>query len=533
MAGSFLDEKRIPEVKRNPWLDHLVRPFILTAMIACLSVGVVNLVRVINPAWHGTYFVAGMTLVSVEAIYSYIVLKRSRPSDISPLHYRLVEVGMLIILIKILTYSNKPLSFIFTDLQTIARTPSHFFSTEYLIFFFLATLAWGAATGTMKDFEALYDPFTFHSETIMPYNSLTTRFFWGGGILVFLSGVTQWISRAGWNSLVDFERSSIGGVIFNVLIYFMLGLVILSQAQLTMLLTRWEIQQVKVSPQLVKRWIQYGLTLLAIITLGVLFLPTGYTLGFLASAGLVLQFFIGILMSLTRLIILLMLLPFLWLMYLLGFGEATPPPPPTMPQAPPEAANPGGAPLPSWLEVARSFIFWILMLATIAYLVRTYLRDHPEVIELLKRFILLRPSLRWLINLWRRLAGWVQAGIDMIPKPVRLRPQSEAVETRQRWRWPRLGRMSARERILYYYLNTLKRSEKVGVVRQKHQTPTEFVPELNQTLPDLEGEVNLLTEAFVRARYSRDTFNIEHVSLVKTIWEQIRAGLRRTRKMIK
>jgi hypothetical protein len=131
------------------------------------------------------------------------------------------------------------------------------------------------------------------------------------------------------------------------------------------------------------------------------------------------------------------------------------------------------------------------------------------------------------------LAGWVQAGIDMIPKPVRLRQQPEAVETRQRWRWPRLGRMSARERILYYYLNTLKRSEKVGVVRQKHQTPTEFVPELNQTLPDLEGEVNLLTEAFVRARYSRDTFNIEHVSLVKTIWEQIRAGLRRTRKMIK
>ncbi|RME43504.1 MAG: hypothetical protein D6796_13005, partial [Caldilineae bacterium] len=310
MAGNFLNRDRLPVVKRVRWADHLLRPALLTAMVTSLSVAMVNLVRAVAPAWHGTYFLAGMVLVTVEAIYSYIVLRRYGPLDISPVRYRLVEWGLLVVLLKLLTYSNQSWAFILSDLQTIARAPLTFFSPALWLFLLLCGMAWGAATSTMHDFEALYDPFTFRRERIVPLENLRTRFFWGGAILLVLSGLTHWITVAGAESLLDLRRPSLGGILLNVLFYFVLGLVMLSQAQLTVHLTRWEIQQVRVAGNVVRRWVRYGAVILVAVGSVVFFLPTRYSLGLLDSARYGLLLLVALGMGLMRLLLFLLALPF-------------------------------------------------------------------------------------------------------------------------------------------------------------------------------------------------------------------------------
>jgi len=164
--------------------------------------------------------------------------------------------------------------------------------------------------------------FSFRAATIVPLNNLATRFFWGGGLVVVISGAARWISEAGVESLVKVGRPSLGGIILNVLVYFMLGLVLLSQAQLTMLLTRWEIQQVNVSSGLVKRWVRHGLITLVLVTTAVFFLPTGYSLGLLDSVRLAFQFFMSFVVGLLQLILFILSLPF-FLLALLFPSSAT------------------------------------------------------------------------------------------------------------------------------------------------------------------------------------------------------------------
>jgi len=481
MVSDAMNQEKIPEVERNPWVDNLFRPAILTAMVSCLSVAIIALVKTVNPSWRAAYFLTGMILVTVEAIYSYRVLKQYRSVHLAPWRFRLVEWGALILLLKLLTYSNKPWSFILADLQSLARSPLDFFSLELTVLLVLAAFAWGAATSAMQDFEALYDPFTFRSASITPFDDLMRRFFWGGGWLVLISGVTQWALRNGMESLIDLRRPSIGGVILNVMIYFMLGLILLSQAQLTMLLTRWKIQDVEVSSRLVKRWTLSGLALLAIVTLAVLFLPTGYSLGFLASIGVALQFLLEILFFLGQLLVLLLSLPFLLLGFLLpdmelGMGTPTPIQPPI------QGGTQGlGSAGPPWWEALRSLAFWLILLAMAWYLIRTYLKDHPDLLEALKNFRLFRISFGWLTSWWQWLVGIAQAGVDLIPRSVKLSREGDEVVARTKWRWPRLRSMSAQEKILYYYLNTLERAAKAGSVRQKHQTPAEFETDLTDS----------------------------------------------------
>ncbi|MFQ5577295.1 MAG: DUF4129 domain-containing protein [Anaerolineae bacterium] len=523
MAGDFVNRDKPVRVARNPWVDHLLRPALLTVMIACLSVAAANLVKTINPAWRGGYFLPGMVLAAIEAMYSFVVLTRYRPFEVSRLRFRLVEWGVLILLLKGLTYWGQPWAVIAADVKAVARTPHLFVPAEFAVFLLLAALAWGAATATMKDFDALYDPFTYRAATIEPFNNLTLRFFWGGGALVLVSGITQWAARAGLKSLVDLTRPSLGGILLNVLLYFTLGLALLSHARLTMLLTRWEIQQVTVSGRLVRRWVRYGLVLLAMVSTVVFVLPTGYSVGFLASLRLVIAFALNALLVLMLLIS----LPFALLASLFGGEQPAPRPPPVAPPVMPPAAAATAPPNLAWLDVARSFIFWMVVAAITVYLARTYLKDHPGLWRGLWPFRRFRLATGWLWRVWVWLAGLARAGADLLPKRVALRRRAGSgpppAQHRRLW----LGAMPARERILYYYLSTLKQAGPAGAVRQKHHTPAEFAPRLSRVIPGMEAEVDLLTGAFVRARYSRHSFDHEQAAVVKVVWRQIRAALKR------
>ncbi|MEM7028629.1 MAG: DUF4129 domain-containing protein [Chloroflexota bacterium] len=531
MVSNTLDEQEIELPKRNLWADFLFRPALLTIMITCISISIVAMGRAAAPSWWGGHILIAMVLVAIESIYSFRVRQLPQSRGVSEQRYRLAEFGILAILIKLITFIGKPMSEIGLSITTMLREPSAFFSLEYIVTIILALLVWIVAYGTMADFEALYDPITFRSENITAMQKLTARFYWGGGILVFFSGLSLVMGDQGAPGLLDLariDRSQIGGVVLNALVYFVLGLVMLSQVRLTSLMTRWFIQKVDVSDGLGRAWAKYGFTFLLIIALLVLFLPTRYSLGLFDTTVLGLAFIFGILLQIVQLILFLLTVPLVLLASIFGDEETI--------NETPTGGDFGGFPqlteeIPPdvpWYDLVQSMVFWLIFLFAAIYFIRTYLADHPELLDALKKLT----PMRWLMNMVTSFISWVskmvKAGTDLIPKAVDLQTKSGQATGRKKRRriWSLNNNLSAREQILYYYLNVVKRADEVGLTRKQNQTPYEYEPKLGQSLPEVENDVNLLTEAFVHARYSRDGFDDEHAAMVKTIWQRVQTAVR-------
>ncbi len=525
----------LPLPPKNLWADYVLRPLVLTIMIGGVSISIIALGRSLAADWWGGQLLLGMILAAVESIYSFRILRHPSSRGISMSRYRLAEWGTLAIILKVVTYVGRPWAEIWLSLELLIRLPQTLFSLDYIVMLGLALTAWWVAYGTMIDFEALYDPYTFRSERIRPIDKLAARFFWGGGIIILTTGLSFLVSDVGWvgfMKLVNFDHARVGGVVLNVLVYFILGLIMLSQIRLTTLTTRWYIQQITVVGGLGKRWAQYGLAFLGVVTLIIIFLPTRYSLGLFDITVLGLRFLFQVIIGLAQVIMLLLTLPLAWLASL--FGSGSPASPRTEGFGPgPIAPVDDSGPAPPWIEILRSLIFWLVFTFVAIYLIRTYLADHPELLDSLKR---LKP-LRWLFGLFVTLFVWliqfIRAGIDLIPKQIRVEPSApkkKRPSSKTKWRLPRLGAASNQERVLYYYLNTLQGAESIGLVRKRHQTPYEFEPQLGAAISDVQADVDLLTKAFVHARYSQDRFDKERADLVKTIWQRIRSALRETRK---
>ncbi|HSJ55566.1 MAG TPA: DUF4129 domain-containing protein, partial [Anaerolineae bacterium] len=73
------------------------------------------------------------------------------------------------------------------------------------------------------------------------------------------------------------------------------------------------------------------------------------------------------------------------------------------------------------------------------------------------------------------------------------------------------------------------RAAQAGAPRRPGQTPYEYRQALDERFPDLEPDLEGLTEAFIVARYSRQTLEEEEAEAVRPLWQRIKAALRRKR----
>lgn len=498
---------------RNPWVDNLFRPLLIVTMVLCLAVSIVNLIRLFLPAWSGLTLMAGMGLAAVEGIYSQRYLNAHPLRGSARVRYRAAEWGILLIVLKLISYLDFTWAAIWAELAATFTAPDRVFNPPFVVLLGLSFLAWSAAGSTVADFERLYDPVEIRDPYNPPLDSLATRYFWGGGLLLIVAGLT----RVGLSGLLNLERPPAPGIILNVLIYFLLGLVLLSQTRLTTLLSRWQSQQIAVAPSLVARWSRYGLIFLALAAAGAFVLPTGYSLGLLDT----ISFAVLLLFQLVMLFWFLLILPLVWLLSLFSFDAGLPRAAPPLAPPPGLAGAAGG---PGWWEILRSLLFWAVVLGAGWYLVRTYLRDHSELLVALRRMPLLRFLSDLALGLWRWLQAGAYALAERLPRPIRLRAGSGGAQPRRRW--PRLARLNPRERILYYYLSTVERAARQGIRRHKSQTPFEFEPELSRAVPAVEREIQFLTGAFVQARYGRQNLDGGQADLVKASWQRVRAALR-------
>src|SRR5262249_23655295 len=141
-----------------------------------------------------------------------------------------------------------------------------------------------------------------------------------------------------------------------------------------------------------------------------------------------------------------------WLLYRLTSTKTSPQTPaPRLP--PPPAALSGGGGAPSWLAVVQSIFFWAVGVGMVIYIVGSYLRDHPELAQALKRFGPLRALRRWWMSVRSKLGGWVERINAAGPRAWLNRLARRSSAQAGPFRFFRLGAASPREQILYYYLS--------------------------------------------------------------------------------
>jgi hypothetical protein len=310
----------------------------------------------------------------------------------------------------------------------------------------------------------------------------------------------------------------------NVLAYHLLGLALMSQVRLAALRQDWLVRKTGVSHELGSAWWRYSLAFIGLAALAALLLPTGYTAGLLDVLRYGTAVVLRAAYTIVATLLVLVSTPF-WLLarWIMG-GEVAAPQAPPLPGVRPPAPDPAGSG-PEWLHLARAAFFWAAILAFAAYLVRGFVREHPEIREALASF---RP-LRWLARFWKawwaRLAGW-RATVQ-----ARLRRTAGQADDARGSRRSALAQVAApdgnRERVLYYYMELVRRAGRAGYRRKPAQTPLAYGATLKRELPERGQEVDVLTGAFVEARYSRHTIGKGIVERAKASWQQIRDWLRR------
>jgi hypothetical protein len=506
-------------MNRNPWVENLCRPLVIGVMFGCIALSLVGLVRLLFPAWNGTYLVVGCVLAALEANYSYRLIGAMQLRGTDLLRFRAVELAIFFILLKIGSYIGDRWADVLADVQTWPRQPWNILAPETTVAFVLAFLSWWACTQTVRDLERIGEPARHRHYYVPPIESLTNRFFQGGAVLLITAGIT----RIGIAALLDLSRPSVPGLVLNVLVYFLLGLVMLGQVHFTRLDRQWQTQEIKVAEELPGRWARYSLAFIGLAALLALLLPTGYTVGLLDVVAAIVTILLYIVMLSGM--IFWFILSLLSMVLAMLFGRERPtlpqfsPPPPQLPQQPPGGVAPDG-----WFEILRSLLFWGAALGMVFYVFRSYLRDHPEMLQALTSLGPIRGLRHFLTALWRRLVGLAEAASERIPRRFSLR-RARPGSLKGPFRFFRLGALSPHERVLYYYLSILRRAEQQGFPRQRAQTPYEYEGTLELHLPQAQQEVDLLTQAFVEARYSRRIFDREQARRVRAYWQRVKAAL--------
>jgi hypothetical protein len=510
----------------NRKLSFIAGQFIICIMIACVGLTFTFLGERLSPGWKGSYLAWFFLAISVETIISRNTTRSLEGRD--KWIFLASEFILIAILIKILLYSLYGFSQILSDVQRWEADLSSFFSLEFLLDVLLIFSARILCGRLLADFETLQsDAEDVYSENIgfMEKDRLSThqRFLetvlGTGFATVFITALTraQMPSQLG---IPDAWQAPV----FNVVVYFVLALILLSQSQFAMLHGRWLWQRTPVSPGLSRNWIVYTLVFFAILGLLILLLPTHYSLQLLYALEVVFSYIYKFLLFLLALIAFFIT----WLFSLFSRPNPQTPPeamaPPQFSQIQPAATPP--TPLP-WLETVRAVVFWVIFGTILVYAIRTYVIKNSLLISTLGRNSLiawliggLKSIWSWLLGVNRQVSATLAATFQKGRSMLGASADSETSE------FSNPHSLLPRQKVIFYYLTLVRRSTQRGLPRKLNQTPLQFEETLRTSLPEVEHEIDALTDSFVEARYSKHEIDGEKVNLLQDFWKRVMTTLR-------
>lgn len=509
-------------MNENAWMRNLFQPLVVATMVGCVALSLVGLARQIVPAWNGTFLVVGCVLASLEAAYSYRLIQAQELPREFRARFRITEILVLLMLVKVGSFIGDGWANVLADVRTWPRAPLNVFDSETMVAVPLVLVSWAASTFTMRDFDQIGDTAAYRRGQAPPSTRLVYRFFWGGEALLILAGLT----RIAIADLLNLQRPPVTGLVLNVLLYFLLGLIMLGQIQFAALRRQWQARRTQIASNLAGRWTRYSVIVVALSALVAFLLPTAYTSGLLATMGLAIEW-------VSWAVWFVISVPIIALTYLISLmveGEA--PDSLDLPESPaqgPQLDIPARGPAPQWFDVLRSVAFWAILGGVTFYVLRAYVRDHPNLLRTLTAF----KPIRFLRALWAalrsRLRSVARTVGERLPQGLTLRI-GRLRRSGRGPRFPRLRPLSPRERILRYYHDILQRAGHKGFPRHGPETPYEYDESLDPHLPRSHEEMDGLTESFVETRYSLHPVDREQEREARLDWRQVRDALRQIKR---
>ncbi len=535
----------------NKWSRTFIQPILIalmtTSFFTCVFVLVNNFVP--TPAW--ALLTPLLFFVTLESIFTTMWLAHPDRRTLNHIYYRISEFLVIALITRVYIWIIVGGWPQFDLLGDYLRYPWILFNDGVFILAIIAiAFSWSYARMTsylfaqlaLDEAEVVYyvQPpkrrETGNQPVMRNRQELTETFFiqwmWGGGILIVIVAITTIDLPT-----VTLDNTGLGlarlglspFVVLGVLFYFLTGLGLLSEARLETLNARWLYLNAQKEPQVERVWYRYGLWFLVLIGVFAAFLPLG-------STSLIGQVIEQILLVITGLVT---VLGYFFVMFFsLLFAPFAPPelaetpragtpmPVPTLQPTPIPTVPPIVDDTPALIA---SSLIWAIAIVGTVMAVMFFVRGRGVKLDG-RIFVSIFNSLRaFLAGLW----GGVVDQIEDIGEAIQLRQRTVADEDRdggrfsRPFRFFRINSLSPEEQIRYFYLSTLKRAQNKGVARETSETPIEFMDDLKTSWPEAEEEIDTLTEAFLKARYSPRHIEKEEVNPVKKKWKRAKSRLRK------
>lgn len=519
-------------------LENVARPLGIAGMLTCVAISLSQLIGTVSTQWPGVFITVAVLLASLESIYAYRLLEGRRLDARDVFRFRFVEWVVLILFMRFGVYTMYGAQRLVADMAAWTLNAATFFDGIFIIGTVLLAIFWYLAlmlARAMHELEAtalermpsITDPDHYLRST-MPHHGLTDRqallgrimstFFGGGALLLVLAG----LSRVDVRDLMIFRHGPSSGVILNVLIYFLIGLLIISQAQYTLLRANWDLQGIPVLGRMARRWLLLVLAFLALVGLAAALLPVGYSVGLMASLSSAVQWAFFAIAQVLFLVIFVLS----WVIsQIMSLFSGKPPSntaetfqPAMAPPAPPPTVALGPSP---WWQVARSLIFWLVLTGLLGYSLVHFFGDR---FAFLRRLSLGRLG-RWLAGLWRGLGRGTRGIVRSVRESLARRAARRLAQQPRAWRYLSLTGLSARDKVRYYYVSVLQRAAQQGLGRPPGTTPLEHAPALARAMPEAARDIGDLTQAFLVARYSEHPVGPQDVRGLAAVWKAVRRAL--------
>jgi hypothetical protein len=518
----------------NWTVDNLLRPVVIAAMLACLASPLVYALQGLKLGYNGSHFVIFAFLASLEGILSERVLRKRRITGWAYLASRFAEAVLLLLLLKFSAYLSLGFDQLQSDAQLWLSDPFRFFTNLDLFLGILFLVMW---MGALHVARMVMELDVVEEKAPPPGDRTSAQYYmWltkpavvrdRQATLDWLTEIVLWggIALLAASALVHFFVGSARTLAVPMLLYFALGVALLAQARFSVVHTGWRAQGIDVQPQVARRWLVWVVLFLVGVSLVALLLPTYYTLGPLQACLGALSIVYAVLSFIVGLLFFLLALP----LTLLLPNMETPEPPALVPESLPLPEATATSIQSPWTQVLASAVFWIIVLIIVGYALFRFWRDRisqPEDGEPVGgRWTRFRA---WLGALWQRWWAWRQQVQDQLAmRRVRRKAERPLAARLSRLFFP--GRLPPRELIRFFYLSAARRAEQAGQPRRSGQTPYEYRHSLDERFPELEPDLDGLTDAFVQARYSSHPVEPEQATAVKPLWERVKAALRRRR----
>lgn len=528
----------------NTYARRFTQPFLIAFTVLALFVGVLVLVShiFVGLPWLATWPL--IFFVCLEGVYTTLWLAHPQQRRVVRIEYRVAEGVVLALVVRLYTWFLLPQSLPLVSHWTeyIKRPFSLFDDLFFIVTLGIGLVAWFYTISYAHLFNALaVSEGEAHYHSLPPalkqtlthqrpillnraelVEKLSSQWLWGGVILTVCAAMVSFnLQEVTFKNLFSLPRLGIPAeVVAALVLYFLAGFGLLSQGRLALVNSRWLMDGVAKSPAIERSWQRYSLWLVGGAAVVAAFLPIGSTL----AIGRILQLLIGGIILIVNLFA--ALLTALMLLVLSLFGR------PAETYYQDEAIQieqliPQEPVAPVILNETSGWVpgifFWVFITVLVVVAIWFFLHDRGFSFnsETIAQFW--QTVTAWWRAVWRgvaRQAASVRQTIERVLKRPSSAPNTPP------WKFIRLNALSPREQIRYFYLAAVRRAGEQGVERQPAETPLEFTQDLANAWPEAKEDVDLLTDAFLAARYSPQPIEKTAVNPIKAGWKRLKNRFR-------